>query len=100
MGLAASALALRPLPPPSRTQGHGSSSEGALVSGQAAGREGTYAGVPGWPCTSQHPTPASWTCGQPSRPLACSARTVQGHMAEGHPIAPGGHNQSLWGSLC
>lgn len=32
---------------PSRTQGHGSSSEGALVSGQAAGQEGTYAGVPG-----------------------------------------------------
>lgn len=47
VGLAASDLALCPPPQPSRTQGHGSSSEGALVSGQAAGQEGTYTGVPG-----------------------------------------------------
>ena len=39
--------------------------------------------------------PAPWTCGQPTQPLPCSAQTAHGHMGEGHPVIPGGHNQSL-----
>lgn len=51
------------------------------------------------PAPLSTPTPTPWTCGQPARPLACSDRTAQGHMGEGHPIIPGGHNHSLWGEL-